>query len=84
MFFAGIETRGWTSTRKVKKGETVDDLYAFLTCSPNAEVGRIHPKAMPVILTRPEEWRAWLDGIRAEELQRPLPDGALSLVEGPG
>ena len=36
------------------------------------------------VLTRPEEWRAWLDGIRAEELQRPLPDEALSLVEGPG
>ncbi|WP_336390905.1 SOS response-associated peptidase [Paracoccus aestuarii] len=83
MFFAGIETRGWTSLRKVKDGETVDDLFAFLTCSPNAEVGRIHPKAMPVILTRPDEWRAWLDGIRAEELQRPLPDGALALVDGP-
>lgn len=83
MFFAGIETRGWNLLRKVKDGETVDDLYALLTCPPNGEVGRIHPKAMPVILTRPEEWRAWLDGIRAEELQRPLPAGALSLVEGP-
>ena len=83
MFFAGIETRGWNLLRKVKDGETVDDLYALLTCPPNGEVGRIHPQAMPVILTRPEVWRAWLDGIRAEELRRPLPDGALSLVEGP-
>ncbi|ODT57637.1 MULTISPECIES: SOS response-associated peptidase [Paracoccus] len=81
MFFAGIETRGWTSLRKVKDGETTDDLYAFLTCPPNAEVAPIHPKAMPVILTCPEEWRAWLDGIQAEELQRPLPDGALRLVD---
>ena len=30
------------------------DIYAFLTTEPNAEVGAIHPKAMPVILTRPE------------------------------
>lgn len=68
MFFAGIETRGWTSLRKVKDGETTDDLYAFLTCPPSAEVASIHPKAMPVILTRPEEWTAWLGGICAEEL----------------
>lgn len=82
-FFAGIEVRQWRSVRKVKDGESVDDLYAFLTCPPNAEVGAIHPKAMPAILTRPDEWSAWLDGISAAELQRPLPDGALALVDGP-
>lgn len=81
MFFAGIEVRGWTSLRKVKDGETTDDLYAFLTCPPNAEVGRIHRKAMPVILTKPEEWRAWMEGIPAHEMQRPLSDGFLLLVE---
>lgn len=84
LFFAGIEVRGWKSVRKVKDGETVDDLYAFLTCEPNAEVQPIHPKAMPVILTEPDEWRAWLDGIPAAELQRPLRDGALVLVDEPG
>ncbi len=83
IFFAGIETREWTSVRKVKDGETTDDLFAFLTSPPKAEVGAIHPKAMPVILTRPEEWDAWLNGIRAEELQRPLPDGALELINEP-
>ena len=31
------------------------DAYAFLTTEPNAEVGAVHPKAMPVILTTPEE-----------------------------
>ncbi|MGY3427493.1 putative SOS response-associated peptidase YedK [Bradyrhizobium sp. F1.13.4] len=46
--FAGIWTN-WTSVRKVKEGETTNDLYAFLTTEPNAEVGAIHPKAMPVI-----------------------------------
>ncbi len=83
MFFAGLEIRGWTSVRKVKEGETTDDLFAFLTCPPNAEVAAIHPRAMPVILTEPAEWQAWMDGIPAAELQRPLPDGALQLVDQP-
>lgn len=85
MFFAGIETRSWTSTRKVKDGETTDDLFAFLTTAPNAEVGAIHPKAMPVILTRPEDWETWLraEWPQAQALQRPLPDGSLLVVEGP-
>lgn len=37
--FAGIKTEGWTSVCKLKDGETTDDLYAFLTYPPNAEVG---------------------------------------------
>jgi hypothetical protein len=43
---------------KVKEGETTNDLYAFLTTEPNAEVGAIHPKAMPVILATPDEARS--------------------------
>ena len=39
--------------RKVKEGETTNDLFGFLTTEPNAEVGAVHPKAMPVILTSP-------------------------------
>lgn len=31
------------------------DLFAFLTTEPNVVVGPVHPKAMPVILTTPEE-----------------------------
>lgn len=54
-FFAGIETQAWHSVRKVKGGETTDDRFAFLTTPPNAEVAPIHPKAMPVFLTRPDE-----------------------------
>ncbi|GLS86691.1 hypothetical protein GCM10010873_16650 [Cypionkella aquatica] len=85
MFFAGIEVRGWKSVRKVKDGETVDDLFAFLTCPPNAEVGAIHPKAMPVIFTKPAEWETWLGAPFeiAAQLQRPLPDGDLQLLDGP-
>jgi putative SOS response-associated peptidase YedK len=80
-FFAGIRTR-WTSVRKLRDGETTDELFAFLTCAPNAEVNAIHPKAMPVILTRPEEWRRWLTAPAADalRLQRPLPDGSLQIV----
>jgi len=68
--------------RKVKEGETTNDLYAFLTTEPNAEVGAIHPKAMPVILTTAEEIAIWMTAPAAEALtlQRTLPDGALRIV----
>lgn len=80
-FFAGIWTR-WTSVRKVKEGEIEADLYGFLTTEANATVGAIHPKAMPVILTEPEEWETWLTAPfeDARALQRPLPDDVLSIV----
>lgn len=83
MFFAGIEVRGWKSLRKVKDGETVDDLFGFLTCAPNAEVASVHPKAMPVILTKPAEWETWLGAPfeMAAQLQRPLQDGQLCLYD---
>jgi putative SOS response-associated peptidase YedK len=79
--FAGIWTT-WTSVRKVKEGETTNDLYGFLTTDANAEVGAIHPKAMPVILTTPAEIDQWMTAPAADalELQRPLPDGTLKIV----
>ena len=80
-FFAGIWTR-WTSVRKVKEGETTNDIFGFLTTEPNAEVGAIHPKAMPVILRTREEIDRWLTAPLQEalELQRPLPDKSLIVV----
>jgi putative SOS response-associated peptidase YedK len=72
----------WTPIRKVKEGPTTNDLYAFLTCDPNAEVKAIHPKAMPVILTTRDEVDLWMSAPWAEAsaLQRPLPDGALRIM----
>ena len=57
-------------------------LFGFLTTEANAAVAPIHPKAMPVILTTPEEIDQWLeaDTVGALSLQRPLPDAALRIV----
>jgi putative SOS response-associated peptidase YedK len=80
-FFAGIWTR-WTSVRKVKEGETTNDLFAFLTTDANKMVGAIHPKAMPVILTTREEIDSWMSAPTngALKLQRPLADDVLMIV----
>ena len=80
-FFAGITTR-WTSVRKVREGITTNELFGFLTTEPNAEVGAVHPKAMPVILRTPDEVDAWMTAPVGEalRLQRPLPDGSLRIV----
>jgi putative SOS response-associated peptidase YedK len=79
--FAGIWTT-WISVRKVKEGETTNDLFAFLTTEPNALVATYHPKAMPVILRSRDEIDMWMDapGPVALQLQRPLPDDALMIV----
>ncbi|WP_439154259.1 SOS response-associated peptidase [Yoonia sp.] len=83
-FFAGIWTN-WTSVRKVKEGQTNDDLFGFLTTDANGVVAPIHPKAMPVILISPEAIKMWLTAPREQalRLQRPLPDRMLTLAEGP-
>ncbi len=77
--FAGL-WRPWTDARGKVEGD--HELFASLTSDANAEVAPIHPKAMPVILTTPEECEAWLTAPTAGALalQRPLPDGMLSVV----
>lgn len=80
-FFAGIWTQ-WTSVRKLKEGETTNNLFGFLTTDANAEVKAIHPKAMPVILSSEDELTTWLTAPAhvALTLQRPLADGFLQIV----
>ncbi len=79
--FAGIWTR-WTSVRKVKEGETTNDVFGFLTTRPNQAVSAIHPKAMPVVLRTREEIDLWMTApnSHALTLQKPLPDAALLII----
>lgn len=81
-FFAGIWIKDWTAVRKIKTGLETADYFGFLTCEPNDVVGSIHMKAMPVILTKPDEIELWLTAPKDEaiSLQRPLPNGALEIV----
>ncbi|MDC7683256.1 SOS response-associated peptidase family protein [Asticcacaulis sp. BYS171W] len=80
--FAGITD---TLSRQIKARDpepTSGRFYAFLTTEPNAVVGPVHAKAMPVILTTPEDCRIWLSAPWeiAKALQRPLPDQILRLM----
>jgi putative SOS response-associated peptidase YedK len=81
--FAGLWTP-WRGVRGPKNApvEGLHELYGILTTDANAVVAPIHPKAMPVILIGPEEVDLWLESETpaALELQRALPDDALSIV----
>jgi len=79
--FAGIWT-SWTSVRKAREGEVTADVFGFLTASPNAEVAKVHPQAMPVVLTTPQDCDVWMSAEwnEAAKLQRALPDGSLRIV----
>ncbi|OYW50426.1 MAG: DUF159 family protein [Novosphingobium sp. 28-62-57] len=70
--FAGL----WRSTAEGPR-------FAFLTCAPNATVGRIHPKAMPVILASAEAAHQWLtaEGDIAAQMQHPFPDALMHEIE---
>jgi putative SOS response-associated peptidase YedK len=81
--FAGLWTR-WRGVRG-PKGAPVEGehhLFGFLTTEANATIAPIHPKAMPVMLTTPDEFDRWLeaDTLDALKLQRPLPNDALRVV----
>ena len=77
--FAGV-WRKWTGERKKQNGEHL--LYGFLTTEPNTLVRPVHAKAMPVMLTTPEEWDIWLRAPIGEALalQKPLPAERLQIV----
>lgn len=76
--FAGI----W---RPGAKEDGSERFMAFLTCAPNATVGAVHPKAMPVML-RPGDIGKWLDGERDEAcaLAVPFEDADMRILEPAG
>jgi putative SOS response-associated peptidase YedK len=82
-FFAGI----WTPhacVRMKSKGWEEIEAYGFLTTDSAEPVKTYHRKAMPVILTSEADCDLWLSGGSWEDvrhLQRPLPEGALKVVE---
>ena len=82
-YFAGI-WREWEGVRGTKAApvEGKHRVYSFLTTDPNAVVKPVHGKAMPVILTTPEQCDLWLDGDTtvALKLQTPAPEGELTIV----
>jgi putative SOS response-associated peptidase YedK len=83
-YFAGI-WRDWEGDRgtKAKPNVARHRLYAFLTTEPNGIVEPIHSKAMPVLLTTPDDVERWLQGTSWEdalELQRPAAKDAVAML----
>ena len=90
-FFAGV-CMEWSGERlkeqdgKTRRSREHGDwlLYAFLTTEANSVVAPVHPDAMPVVLTDPDECVEWLSGGAASlRLQRPLSITELVVIDGP-
>lgn len=70
--------------RGPKREEPIEEerrSISFLMTEADGMVGLVHPKAMPVLLTTAEEWRAWLEAPAEDalQLQRPLSRGMMEI-----
>lgn len=79
--FAGIRDTLSRQIRAKDPERTAGGFYAFLTTKVNKDGDPSHDKAMPVILTPREECERWLTQPFNEDMQRPLPDGSLKVME---
>ena len=59
------------------------EVYAFLTTTPNELVATINHERMPILLTREDEFEAWLSGAPADALPlaREYPPGPMRIVQ---
>jgi len=59
------------------------DVFAFLTTTPNTLVATINHERMPVLLTREEDFKAWLHAspVAALGLAREYPPGEMRIVQ---
>jgi putative SOS response-associated peptidase YedK len=79
--FPGIWRRWKGPVRK--DGPVVEqEVFAFLTTSPNSLTATINHERMPVLLSSPEEWRVWLNGRPSEafSLTAPYAPDAMHIV----
>ncbi|ESQ78470.1 SOS response-associated peptidase family protein [Asticcacaulis sp. YBE204] len=67
--FAGVSDVLDRQIKAKDPAPTQGRFYAFLTMEPNDVVRPVHRKAMPLILTTPEDCRAWLTAPWAEVAQ---------------
>ena len=56
-----MDSLAWRERPKERARRRRTRAFGFLTAEANALVAPIHPKAMPVILTTPEEIELWLE-----------------------
>ena len=81
--FAGIWRWSEESDRDGAVAQARRHVFCFLDCEPNGLFCTMRRKRMPVVLTTPDAWHAWLSAPWAEAitLQRPPANDALTLAD---